>query len=65
MKSDLIAYSKNFSSVNHHIKWKWAFRYVWIMQPNKKYHMNDIRIASVAKELPQYCRSTKDILAFC
>ena len=26
--------------------------------------MNDIRITTVAKELPQYCRSTKDILPF-
>lgn len=36
IKSDLITYSKNFPTVNHHIKWKWAFRYVWIMQPNQE-----------------------------
>lgn len=36
IKSDLITYSKSFPTVNHYIKWKWAFRYVWIMQPNQE-----------------------------
>lgn len=35
IKSDLIQYSKSLPQVKHHIEWKWAFRYVWIMQPNK------------------------------
>lgn len=36
IKSDLITYSKELPTVHHHIKWKWAFRYVWIMQPNQE-----------------------------
>ncbi len=36
VKSDLIEYSKGFRSVSHYIQWKWAFRYVWIMQPNQE-----------------------------
>lgn len=35
IKSDLIQYSKSFPDVKHDIRWKWAFRYVWIMQPNR------------------------------
>ncbi|PHQ62107.1 MAG: methyltransferase [Maribacter sp.] len=35
VKSDLIAYSKGLQSVTHDIRWKWAFRYVWVMQPNR------------------------------
>lgn len=35
LKSDLIQYSKKLLHVQHEIKWKWAFRYVWIMQPNR------------------------------
>jgi len=35
VKSDLVAYSKKIPTMRHYIKWKWAFRYVWIMQPNK------------------------------
>ena len=33
VKSDLLSYSQRLSSVTHFIKWKWAFRYVWVMQP--------------------------------
>lgn len=33
IKSDLRSYTKNLPSVAHQIKWKWAFRYVWVMQP--------------------------------
>lgn len=33
IKSDLLTYTKNLPSVAHQIKWKWAFRYVWVMQP--------------------------------
>lgn len=36
IKSDLVTYSENFPTVSHYIKWKWAFRYVWIMQPNQE-----------------------------
>lgn len=35
VKSDLLNYAKNLPSVDHFIKWKWAFRYVWVMQPNR------------------------------
>lgn len=33
VKSDLIRYSKKISTMHHDIKWKWAFRYRWIMRP--------------------------------
>jgi len=33
VKSDLMSYAKRLPSVTHQIEWKWAFRYVWIMQP--------------------------------
>lgn len=33
IKSDLIQYSQSLPMVEHSIQWKWAFRYVWIMQP--------------------------------
>jgi len=35
IKSDLMEYAKNLPQVKHDIRWKWAFRYVWIMQPNR------------------------------
>ncbi|QLG46958.1 methyltransferase domain-containing protein [Costertonia aggregata] len=35
LKSDLISYAQKIPSVQHHIHWKWAFRYVWVMQPNR------------------------------
>jgi len=35
IKSDLIKYSKSLPEIQHDIRWKWAFRYVWIMQPNR------------------------------
>ena len=31
-KSDLLAYSKNLKLKNYTIKWKWAFRYQWIIK---------------------------------
>ena len=34
-KKELIQYSKGLPDTEHQIKWKWAFRYVWIMQPNR------------------------------
>lgn len=33
VKRDLIQYSEKLLHIQHEIKWKWAFRYVWIMQP--------------------------------
>ncbi|MFK5974600.1 MAG: methyltransferase domain-containing protein [Flavobacteriaceae bacterium] len=39
IKSELIAYSKGLPSVTHDIQWKWAFRYVWVMQP---YRLNGV-----------------------
>lgn len=33
VKSDLLTYAKKLPSVTHQIEWKWAFRYVWVMQP--------------------------------
>lgn len=35
VKSDLLSYAKSLPLVKHHIAWKWAFRYVWVMQPNR------------------------------
>lgn len=35
IKSDLLSYAKNLPRVSHHISWKWAFRYLWVMQPNR------------------------------
>jgi 2-polyprenyl-3-methyl-5-hydroxy-6-metoxy-1,4-benzoquinol methylase len=35
VKSDLIEYSKHLPDARHEIKWQWAFRYVWIIQPNR------------------------------
>ncbi|NHF60015.1 methyltransferase domain-containing protein [Flavobacteriaceae bacterium TP-CH-4] len=34
-KRDLVALSKKLPQMLHHIQWKWAFRYVWIMQPKR------------------------------
>ena len=31
-KKDLITFSKDLSHSAHTINWKWAFRYVWVMQ---------------------------------
>ena len=31
-KKDLISFSKDLAHTNHSINWKWAFRYVWVMQ---------------------------------
>ncbi len=36
VKSDLLSYAKGLPSVSHQIKWKWAFRYVWVMKPIRK-----------------------------
>lgn len=35
VKSDLLQYSRSLPEVKHEIKWKWAFRYVWIMQTKR------------------------------
>ncbi|KQC29063.1 methyltransferase domain-containing protein [Flagellimonas eckloniae] len=35
-KHELIALSKKIPSVMHEIKWKWAFRYVWVMKFNRQ-----------------------------
>ncbi|GAB5473675.1 MAG: hypothetical protein Mars2KO_17740 [Maribacter sp.] len=35
VKSDLLSYAKSLPLVRHHVSWKWAFRYVWVMQPNR------------------------------
>ena len=32
---DLQEYASKLAEATHHIAWKWAFRYVWIMQPNR------------------------------
>jgi len=34
-KIELWQYSKLLSEYRHDIRWKWAFRYVWIMQPRR------------------------------
>lgn len=35
IKSDLLQFSKSLPNRKHHIEWKWAFRYLWIMKPNQ------------------------------
>ncbi len=34
-RGELIALSKKIPSVTHIIRWKWAFRYVWVMKFNR------------------------------
>ncbi len=34
-KRELLAFAKALPQMDHKIKWKWAFRYVWIMQPKR------------------------------
>jgi len=34
-KSELIAFSRNLPLITHDIKWKWAFRYVWVMRTKR------------------------------
>ncbi len=35
VRSELIDQSKRLTHVDHHIQWKWAFRYIWVMRPNR------------------------------
>lgn len=35
-KLDLLAFSINLPHVEHDIRWKWAFRYLWIIKTNGK-----------------------------
>ncbi|WP_350285763.1 methyltransferase domain-containing protein [uncultured Croceitalea sp.] len=35
LKNELWAYAKNISTMQHSIQWKWAFRYVWVMQTKR------------------------------
>lgn len=35
LKSELQQFAKNIPNVIHTIDWKWAFRYVWVMQTNR------------------------------
>lgn len=34
-KPELIAFSRNLPLIAHDIKWKWAFRYVWVMRTRR------------------------------
>lgn len=34
-KRDLYAFAQQLPQMKHFIKWKWAFRYVWIMEPKR------------------------------
>ncbi|MDT0607634.1 methyltransferase domain-containing protein [Croceitalea rosinachiae] len=34
-KKELLTYSRQLKTAIHTIKWKWAFRYVWVMQTNR------------------------------
>ena len=36
LKRELEAFSQKLTKVKHHIEWKWAFRYVWVMQTNQR-----------------------------
>lgn len=35
LKTELLQYAKNVVNASHHIEWKWAYRYLWIMNSNK------------------------------
>ncbi len=35
VRSDLVGYLEHLPDMNHSIRWKWAFRFVWVMQPNR------------------------------
>ncbi|MGB5667566.1 MAG: methyltransferase domain-containing protein [Maribacter sp.] len=32
LKSDFDRYARTLPNIKHHIQWKWAFRYVWVMR---------------------------------
>ncbi len=34
-KSELIRFSTKLNNAKHEIRWKWAFRYVWVIKPNR------------------------------
>ena len=34
IRSELIALTQNLPAISHDIRWKWAFRYIWIMRRN-------------------------------
>ena len=34
-KAELVHFSKALPTVSHRIRWKWAFRYVWVMQKRR------------------------------
>lgn len=36
LKSELQDFAKNIPNVIHKIHWKWAFRYVWVLQTNRQ-----------------------------
>lgn len=40
LRSDLLKYAKVFPELEHKIKWKWAFRYVWVMN-SKRLNINE------------------------
>ena len=35
LKAELQEFAKNIPTVIHQIEWKWAFRYVWVIQTNR------------------------------
>lgn len=35
-KKELISFAQQIPEANHQIQWKWAFRYLWIIQKNNK-----------------------------
>ncbi|MEO0571681.1 MAG: methyltransferase domain-containing protein [Bacteroidota bacterium] len=35
-KLELMQFAKSLKDVTHKIQWKWAFRYLWIMEPTKR-----------------------------
>ena len=40
-KHELLTYSEQMPSFKHTIKWKWAFRYLWVIQPNQLNETNE------------------------
>lgn len=41
LKRELLNFSKQLSTVRHKIKWKWAFRYVWVMEHARLSRVNE------------------------
>ncbi len=36
LRTELDAFARRLPNINHQIKWKWAFRYVWVMRKKRQ-----------------------------